>query len=133
MATSGQFILDLVGKLNKSSTEAQIINAVKEINAKVQTNDAAKIQLAVAEPSSLAKNQDTIVRSIEKYTDNMGRAVTVNEKFSVAANGATTSLGKTTTYLKDTTRAASSFGSEMGAVIRRTLNLLPLLEYCILH
>lgn len=117
MAENSEYILHLIGKIDKKKTETDVLKSIQEISTAIQGKDAGKIQIKVS--TDLKGNE--ITKVAQTYRDSRGNMVKTNTSFIVSEDGVSKKLQGTTELLKDTTRAASSFSAEMGAVIRRTL------------
>lgn len=117
MAGNNEYILQLIGKIDKKKTETDVLKSIQEISTAIQGKDAGKIQIKVS--TDMKGNE--ITKVAQTYRDAMGNMVKTNTAFVVSEDGVSKKIQGTTELLKDTTRAASSFGAEMGAVIRRTL------------
>lgn len=117
MGANNEFILQLIGRIDKKKTESDVLTSIKEISKSIEGKEAGKIQIKV----STNLKGDEITKISQTYKDSMGNMVKTNSQFSVSQDGIAKKLQGTTELMKDTTRAASSMGAEMGAVIRRTL------------
>ena len=117
MAGNNEYILQLIGKIDKKKTETDVLKSIQEISTAIQGKEAGKIQIKVS--TDMKGNE--ITKVAQTYKDSMGNMVKTNSAFITSEDGVSKKLQGTTELLKDTTRAASSFSAEMGAVIRRTL------------
>lgn len=114
---NNEMFLKLIGEIDEKRTTAEVMNSIKKIESALSGKDAGKIDIGI----SVNKNGDQFLKYSKTAQDSYGNLITQVDKFKVSNDGMASSLGESTRYLKDTTRAASSFSAEMGAVIRRTL------------
>lgn len=117
MAGNTDYVLQLIGQIDTKKTEKSVMDAIKKVEASLAGKDSGKIDVDL----KIKKSGDQFIKIAKTTQDSYGNLIKQTDRFKISADKGAEALDNTTKYLTDSTRAASSFSAEMGAVIRRTL------------
>lgn len=125
------YTLKLIADIDDKKSDSEIQKYISEIQKKVSTDEKSKIKITVTpitdriqDPNNAKKYievQKDLVTVQATYNNQLGQTIQETGKFKVAEDGATESVKKSNTYVSQAASAQRNLATEMGAVIRRTL------------
>lgn len=125
------YTLKLIADIDDKKSDSEIQKYISEIQKKVSTDEKSKLKITVTpimdrvqDPNNTKKYIDVqkdLVTVQATYNNQLGQTIQETGKFKVAEDGATESVKKSNTYVSQAASAQRNLATEMGAVIRRTL------------
>lgn len=125
------YTLKLIADIDDKKSDSEIQKYISEIQKKVSMDEKSKIKITVTpitdkiqDPNNAKKYievQKDLVTVQATYNNQLGQTIQETGKFKVAEDGATESVKKSNTYVSQAASAQRNLATEMGAVIRRTL------------
>jgi len=125
------YTLKLIADIDDKKSDTEIQKYISEIQKKVSMDEKSKLKITVTpitdriqDPNNAKKYievQKDLVTVQATYNNQLGQTIQETGKFKVAEDGASESVKKSNTYVSQAASAQRNLATEMGAVIRRTL------------